>query len=74
MENEKRYNQYSAYLKDKFGAKVYKITRDKNNNRETWMKITGGILNVKDVILANGAYENEGEKVNEIRLYSEYIY
>ena len=55
---------------DEFGAKVYKITRDKNNNRETWMKITGGILNVKDVILANGAYENEGEKVNEIRLYS----
>ena len=28
MENEKRYNQYSAYLKDKFGAKVYKITLD----------------------------------------------
>lgn len=28
MENEKRYNQYSAHLKDKFGAKVYKITLD----------------------------------------------
>ncbi len=25
---EKRYNQYSAYLKQKFGAKVYKITLD----------------------------------------------
>ena len=28
MENEKRYNQYSAHLKNKFGAKVYKITLD----------------------------------------------
>lgn len=25
---EKRYNQYSKHLKDKFGAKVYKITLD----------------------------------------------
>ena len=25
---EKRYNQFSAYLKDKFGVKVYKITLD----------------------------------------------
>ena len=25
---DKRYNQYSAYLKDKFGVKVYKITLD----------------------------------------------
>ena len=28
MQDEKRYNQYSAYLKNKFGAKVYKITLD----------------------------------------------
>ena len=26
--NKKRYNQYSSFLKDKFGAKVYKITLD----------------------------------------------
>ena len=25
---DKRYNQYSAHLKNKFGAKVYKITID----------------------------------------------
>ena len=25
---DKRYNQYSSYLKNKFGAKVYKITLD----------------------------------------------
>ena len=25
---DKRYNQYSAHLKNKFGAKVYKITLD----------------------------------------------
>ena len=28
MQEEKRYNQYSAHLKKKFGAKVYKITLD----------------------------------------------
>lgn len=27
-DTDKRYNQYSAYLKNKFGAKVYKITLD----------------------------------------------
>lgn len=28
MKNTKRYNQFSHYLKEKFGAKVYKITID----------------------------------------------
>ena len=28
MRNPKRYNQFSHYLKEKFGAKVYKITID----------------------------------------------
>ncbi|MCL2068670.1 MAG: NYN domain-containing protein [Oscillospiraceae bacterium] len=45
-----------------FGAKVFKITRDKQNNRLTHMKITGGRLCVKDLIAS--------EKVNQIRIYS----
>ena len=45
-----------------FGAKVFKIKTDERNNRLTFMKITGGKLRVKELI--------EGEKVNEIRIYS----
>ena len=46
----------------KFGAKVYKISRDEQGNRLTYMKITGGMLRVKDRL---------GEdKVNQIRIYS----
>lgn len=51
---------------DKFGAKVFKITRDEQGNRLTHMKLTGGRLRVKDV-LTNGSWE---DKVNQIRIYS----
>lgn len=51
---------------DEFGAKIFKIARDEQGNRLTYMKITGGKLKVKDV-LSNGFWE---EKVNQIRIYS----
>lgn len=51
---------------DEFGAKIYKIGRDEQGNRLTYMKITGGRLKVKDV-LTNGVWE---EKINQIRFYS----
>ena len=51
-----------------FGAKVYKISRDDQGNRLTHLKITGGTLKVKDVIAVLGM--EEGEKVNQIRVYS----
>jgi small GTP-binding protein len=51
---------------EKFGAKVFKIGRDEQGNRLTYMKITGGRLKVRDV-LSNGVWE---EKVNQIRIYS----
>lgn len=63
--------------KEKFGARVYKISRDEQGNRLTHMKITGGILRVKDVL--SGARHYKGgdtdadiwqEKVNQIRIYS----
>lgn len=33
-----------------FGAKVFKIARDKQNNRLTYLKVTGGCLRVKDLL------------------------
>ena len=53
-----------------FGARVYKISRDAQGARLTWMKITGGTLRVKDPLSggdAQGAWE---EKADQIRLYS----
>lgn len=48
-----------------FGARVFKISRDKND-RLTHMKITGGTLRVKETINIGG----ETEKINQIRIYS----
>ena len=49
---------------EKFGAKVYKIARDPQGNRLTYLKVTGGELKVKELIPGI-----EG-KVNQIRIYS----
>lgn len=48
---------------NEFGARVFKITRDAQGERLTHMKITGGEFRVKSML-------KEGEKVNQIRLYS----
>lgn len=45
-----------------FGARCFKIGRDTQGNRLSYLKITGGSLRVKDEI--------EGEKINQIRIYS----
>ena len=45
-----------------FGAKVYKISRDPQGNRLTWLKITGGSLKVRSLL--------GEEKIQQIRLYS----
>lgn len=49
-----------------FGAKVFKISRDEQGNRMTHLKVTGGILRVRDVLSGPG-WE---EKVTQIRIYS----
>lgn len=46
-----------------FGGKVYKISRDNQGNRLTHLKVTSGVLHVKDCW-------GEEEKVNQIRIYS----
>ena len=48
---------------EEFGAKVYKISRDKQGIRLTHLKITGGVLKVKALL-------KEDEKVDQIRIYS----
>ena len=45
-----------------FAAKVYKISRDEQGARLTWLKLTGGSLRVRSTI--------GEEKVQQIRLYS----
>jgi len=47
-----------------FGARVYKISRDEQRNRLTWLKVTGGSLKVRSVV------GDAQEKVTQIRLYS----
>jgi small GTP-binding protein len=49
-----------------FGARVVKIGRDERGGRLTYLKITGGVLRVKDTVLCRGV----SEKVNQIRLYT----
>ncbi len=46
-----------------FGGKVFKISRDNQRNRLTHLKVTSGVLHVKDSW-------GEEEKVNQIRIYS----
>lgn len=54
-----------------FGAKVYKISRDNQGNRLTHLKVTKGILKVKDVLSGRTADGTDWEeKVNQIRIYS----
>ena len=57
--------------KEDFGAKIFKISRDTQGNRLTYLKITGGSLKVREVITGTQA---DGvawfEKINQIRVYS----
>ncbi len=48
---------------DDFGARVYKIGRDKQGNRLTHLKVTGGTLRNKMII-------DGDEKIEQIRLYN----
>lgn len=72
-------NVLSAYTieniyPEAFGARVYKIARDEQNNRLTYLKVTGGSLNVKMPLTNRDKIKEKEEvwekKVNQIRLYS----
>ena len=51
-----------------FSAKVFKLARDKQGGQLTFMKITGGVLRVRDVPACDKNID--GEKVTQIRIYS----
>lgn len=56
----------------KFGAKVYKISRDNQGNRLTYIKVTSGCLKVKDLLSGRDRRKEKDweEKINQIRIYS----
>ena len=54
-----------------FAARVYKISRDPQGNRLTWLKITGGSLRVRSQLCyVNQKGESVEEKLTQLRLYS----
>lgn len=55
---------------EKFGARVFKISRDEQGNRLTHLRVTGGILKVRDLLTGRKDEEVWEEKINQIRLYS----
>ena len=59
---------------EEFGARVFKIARDPQGNRLTYLKVTGGTLRVKD-LLTNQRPDNSEEcswteKADQLRVYS----
>lgn len=54
-----------------FGAQVYKISRDPQGNRLTWMKLTGGTIKVRSMLsYQNRKKEACEEKIIQLRRYS----
>ncbi len=65
LEGLSRYTVQPVYP-GSFGARVYKISRDPQGTRLTWLKVTGGVLRVKDAVQGPGWVE----KADQLRLYS----
>ena len=51
-----------------FGAKVYKVSEDEKGVKLTYLKLTGGVLRVKNTLSDKSGLISE--KVNQIRIYS----
>ena len=74
---EELLEQMNLFMKEKeygeeFAAKVFKIGRDHQNNRLTYMKITGGTLKVKQILegYCLGKQDSWSKKADQLRLYS----
>lgn len=61
-----KYMNKKEYGED-FAAKVFKIGRDSNNTRLTYLKVTGGIIKVKMEVSDNA--DTFREKIDQIRIY-----
>lgn len=74
-----KYTAFPVYPEE-FGAKVYKVARDEQGNRLTYLKVTGGSLKVKALLTnqkSGGTPGRQGseeeiweEKADQIRIYS----
>ena len=54
-----------------FSARVYKISRDSQGNRLTWLKVTGGALKVRTLLKYTDADgQPVEEKISQLRIYS----
>ncbi len=53
-----------------FAARVFKITRDSQGNRLTWLKVTGGTLRAKMPLSGGVGDDRWEEKADQLRLYS----
>lgn len=72
LDGLERYTLCPDYPLD-FRAKVYKISRDSQGTRLTWLKVTGGQLAVKTTLSNHPGAASEAawsEKVDQIRIYS----
>lgn len=60
-----------SHYPEQFAAKVFKISRDSQGNRLSWLKITGGSLKPKTVLTGK---DKDGEvweeKADQLRIYS----
>lgn len=62
----RRYAEEPAYPQE-FGAQVFNISHDPRGERLTWIKVTGGTLQVKSPL---DPANNPTEKSNQLRVYS----
>lgn len=53
-----------------FGARVYKIARDAQGTRLTYLKVTGGSLKVKALLSGSDSTGEWSEKADQLRIYS----
>ncbi len=69
LEGLDRYLRPSSYP-ESFGARIYKIGRDEQGSRLSFLKVTGGSLKVKQLLHGEQDGKNWEEKADQIRLYS----
>lgn len=70
LEGLARYGAAPAYG-EAFSARVFKISRDEQGTRLTHLKVTGGVLRVRDSLSGQDAQGKQWEeKVTQIRVYS----
>lgn len=59
---------------EEFGARVFKISRDSNGQRQTFLKVTGGVLTVRMPVnnaqSVGSGEESWEQKVDQIRIYN----